>query len=77
MSATTPWFTMTELAALDLPGIPNTQQSVWELARREEWQHPAAEGRLWRRRKGRGGGIEYSIDVLPSFTRARLLARLV
>ena len=49
------WFTTAELAALDLPGIPETRQGVEAMAKREEWQHPAAEGRLWRRRKGRGG----------------------
>jgi len=70
------WFTAAELAALDLPGLPETESGVIRLAKREEWQVPAAEGRLWRRRKGRGGGIEYAIHVLPSFTRAKLLARL-
>lgn len=71
-----PWFTEAEMAALDLPGLPNTRQGVNLLAKREAWQRPDAEGVLWRRRKGRGGGIEYAIHVLPSFTRARLLARL-
>jgi len=61
---------------LDLPGIPTDKRSVNRMAEREEWQHPGAEGRLWRRRKGRGGGVEYAIHVLPSFTRAKLLARL-
>lgn len=71
-----PWFTAAEMAALDLPGMPDTRRGVAMVAEREAWQRPDAEGVLWRRRKGRGGGIEYSIHVLPSFTRARLLARL-
>ncbi|MCA3288202.1 MAG: Mu transposase C-terminal domain-containing protein [Roseomonas sp.] len=69
------WFTLAELAALDLPGIPNTRQGLALQAQREEWNHEAAEGRLWRRRQGRGGGIEYWIGVLPSFTQAKLLAK--
>jgi hypothetical protein len=69
------WFTLAELAALDLPGIPNTRRGLAMQADREEWNHEAAEGRLWRRRQGRGGGIEYWIGVLPSFTQAKLLAK--
>ena len=69
------WFTLAELAALGLPGIPDTRRGLAAQAEREEWGHEAAEGRLWRRRQGRGGGIEYWIGVLPSFTQAKLLAR--
>ena len=72
---TNKWFTLAELAALDLPGIPTTRQGLARQAQREEWGHPAAEGRLWRRRQGRGGGIEYWIGVLPSLTQAKLLAK--
>jgi putative transposase len=70
------WFTAAELSGLDLPGMPTDKRNINRMAEREGWQHPAAEGRRWRRRKGRGGGVEYSIHVLPSFTRAKLLARL-
>jgi phage repressor protein C with HTH and peptisase S24 domain len=69
------WFTLAELAALDLPGLPTTRQGLALQAQREEWGHPVAEGRLWRRRQGRGGGIEYWMGVLPSFTQAKLLAK--
>lgn len=69
------WFTLAELAALDLPGLPTTRRGLAQQAEREEWGHPAAEGRLWRRRAGRGGGIEYWGGVLPSFTQAKLLAK--
>jgi phage repressor protein C with HTH and peptisase S24 domain len=72
---TNKWFTLAELAALDLPGIPTTRRGLALQAQREEWGHPAAEGRLWRRRQGRGGGIEYWIGVLPSLTQAKLLAK--
>jgi hypothetical protein len=75
MAQTDRWFTLAELAALDLPGLPNTRQGLALQAEREEWRHPAAEGRLWRRRKGSGGGIEYWMGVLPSFTQAKLLAK--
>jgi len=75
LAQTDRWFTLAELAALDLPGLPNTRQGLALQAEREEWRHPAAEGRLWRRRKGSGGGIEYWMGVLPSFTQAKLLAK--
>lgn len=71
-----PWFSAAELAALDLPGMPSTQQGMDALAKREGWANPQAEGRLWRKRKGRGGGIEYSIHVLPAYPRQKLLSRL-
>ncbi len=76
MTEDLPWFTLAELSGMSLPGLPDTRRGIAMQAEREEWTHPDAEGRLWRKRRGRGGGVEYSIHVLPSFTRAKLLARL-
>jgi len=75
VSVNLPWFTAAELAAMDLPGMPDTERSFQRIARREEWDHPDAEGRLWRRRSGRGGGVEYALAVLPSYVQAKILAR--
>ena len=69
------WFTLTELAELALPGLPDTRRGLAMQAEREEWTHPDAEGRLWLRRAGRGGGVEYAPAVLPSYVQAKLLAR--
>ncbi len=71
------WLTPAEIAALNLPGLPNTERGVQLRARRESWsaadrQWPLNEEGTWRRRKGRGGGIEYSARVLPTEARLRL-----
>ncbi|GGG30782.1 hypothetical protein GCM10010964_18360 [Caldovatus sediminis] len=69
------WFTAAALAALALPGLPRSKPAVIALAKRAGWQHPEAEGRLWRRRRGRGGGVEYHCSVLPAAAQA-VLARM-
>lgn len=66
------WFSSAELAALALPGLPATKANIIAMAERAGWQRPEAEGRRWRRRKGRGGGVEYHYSVLPSAAQARL-----
>ncbi|GGG30785.1 transposase [Caldovatus sediminis] len=66
------WFTAAALAALALPGLPRAKKNVTALAKRAGWQHPEAEGRLWRRRRGGGGGIEYHCSVLPAKAQAAL-----
>lgn len=66
------WFTATELAALALPGLPGTKANVLLRARVEGWTLPEAEGRTWRRREGRGGGVEFHLSALPLAARAKL-----
>lgn len=71
------WMTPAEIAALALPGLPNTERGVQLRARREGWTNPTRQYPLdvngtWRRRHGRGGGIEYSAAVLPPEARLRL-----
>jgi len=63
----TQFLTSAEIAALALPGLPATRQGVDSLAEREGWNQSP----LRRLRQGRGGGVEYRLDLLP---RAALLA---
>ncbi len=66
------WLTASEIADLALPGLPGTKRNVNALATREGWDaHP----RFARPRAGRGGGLEYRIDLLPSDARLAYLAR--
>ena len=58
-------YTAKELAGL--PGMPSAKKTVIALAARENWP--------WRKREGRGGGREYSIEALPAETREALLAQ--
>lgn len=71
------WLTPAEIASLALPGLPNSERGVQLRAKREGWTNPARqwpldERGIWRRRRGRGGGIEYSPAVLPPEARLRL-----
>lgn len=70
------WFTAAELAEMGLPALPGTTRGIAMMAKREDWDHPAAEGRTWRRRQGRGGGVEYHLSTLPMAARTALLLRL-
>lgn len=71
------WLTPAEIALLALPGLPNTERGIQLRAKRERWADPARQWPLdergtWRRRRGRGGGVEYSPAVLPPEARLRL-----
>ncbi|MEQ8747321.1 Mu transposase C-terminal domain-containing protein [Pyruvatibacter sp.] len=63
------WYTAKELARLDLPGLPNTQQNMKRRAHSEEW--------VSRPRRARGGGDEYHISSLPEVARIALARRAV
>lgn len=69
------WFTAAELAALGLPHIPTSERGVQHMARREGWDLPEAEGRTWRRRSGRGGGVEFHASALPQPSQVALALR--
>jgi putative transposase len=58
-----------EIAALNLPGLPATKRGVQFVALRAQW--------IGRQRAGRGGGIEYALDVLPADARAAYVSRHV
>lgn len=65
----TSWFSLSDLAAARLPDLPQTRQGLEALARAEGWMdnpHYA------RKRKGRGGGREYHIALLPKPAQLRL-----
>jgi len=71
------WFTAAELAEAALPGMPGTQRNVTAKASREGWtERAAADGTpLARKRRGRGGGWEYHVSLLPEAARAALALR--
>ena len=68
------WFSAAELADLRLPGLPTSKRKVNERASAEGWalKTDAAGRPLARPRAGRGGGLEYHLDALPTSVRARL-----
>ena len=51
------WYSVTELAKLQLPGLPGSIRGIDKLAKRQNWPS--------RPRQGRGGGLEYPISALP------------
>lgn len=68
------WYSAAELAALSLPGLPGTKRKINELAKADRWsERLGLSGMpLARPRAGRGGGIEFHIDVLPPAARFKL-----
>ncbi|WP_298815427.1 transposase [uncultured Roseibium sp.] len=55
------WLTALEIAELKLDGFPASERGIQKLAERNDW----AASSLARKREGRGGGIEYHIDLFP------------
>ncbi len=68
------WLTTSELAALALPGLPATRGGWEALAEREGWESFAGKARP---RKGRGGGFEYHVNLLPPVAIAQIAARAI
>ena len=52
--------------------MPETRQGVDALAVSAQWADPARENLWWRRRKGRGAGVEYRWVVLPEPAKLKL-----
>ena len=71
------WLTASDIAAAKLPGLPFTARSMRRLAKRLCWHKRCdTEGiPLARRRRGRGGGLEYHISLLPLRARAVFISR--
>jgi putative transposase len=69
------WFTATELAAENLPGLPATRVGLQKRARQAGWENADREGTGWRTRAGRGGGVEYHICNLTEAQQAALAVR--
>jgi hypothetical protein len=65
------WLTAAEIAAERLPAMPTTKSAVIRLANRENW----SESHLCRERVGRGGGLEYHIQLLPIDARSAYLSK--
>ncbi len=68
------WLSAAEIAALELPGLPAAKRAVTRYAQRAGWD---ARPTLARPRAGKGGGIEYHLDLLPAEARALYVARHV
>ena len=68
------WLSCAELADLALPGLPGTRQGWDEYVEREGWLSAKDKVRL---RKGRGGGLEYHVDLLPAAALAAYAARAI
>lgn len=71
------WFTAAEIADLALPGLPRTKRKVNERADIENWALAVDEAGTPRARprKGRGGGMEYHLSLLPDAARGDLVKR--
>lgn len=73
------WFTAAELAGMGLPDMPETESAIIRLSKRDEWGRPdrawseANPLGVWRKRQGRGGGVEYHYALLPSRAKAALI----
>ncbi|WP_353429007.1 DDE-type integrase/transposase/recombinase [Paracoccus denitrificans] len=66
------WMTLAELAIARLPGLPSTRQGLAARAERECWS--ARRGQA-RQRVGKGGGLEFSVEILPAEAQAELVKR--
>jgi putative transposase len=64
------WYTPSELAELALPEMPATKRNINALAAREGWDRFAS---LCRPREGKGGGLEYHVQLLPAAARVALI----
>lgn len=73
---TVDWLTAAQIAGL--PGLPATESAVIRLIKRRAWQVPERQWSednpkgTWRRRQGRGGGVEYHLSLLPPEAQTKL-----
>lgn len=69
------WFSAQDIADLvkctGFKHFPSSKRRIQDFAKREEW---AANGDLFRKRKVRGGGLEYHISLLPDMLQDVALA---
>lgn len=61
------WFTAQELADFNLKSLPNSKSNVIRWAKKDNW--------ATRKRAGRGGGLEYSLESLPAGVQAEIKAK--
>jgi hypothetical protein len=71
------FYTAAELAALGLPGLSRAKRKINERAAAERWALRADDkgAPFARPRVGRGGGLEYHIQLLPASARLELAKR--
>lgn len=71
------WFSLAELAALDLPGLGADRRKIARRADDERWDRleDTAGAPLARQRAGRGGGAEYHYTALPGTAQLELARR--
>ena len=71
------WYSAGELADARLPGLPSSKSALQDRIGKEGWlKRKDADGiPLARRRRGRGGGMEYHVSLLPRSARASLTRR--
>ncbi|MEM8554002.1 MAG: transposase domain-containing protein [Pseudomonadota bacterium] len=63
------WWSASEIAAAQLPGLPTSKRRVADMAKRAQWLNDKAR---CRKRKGRGGGLEYHRELFPVDARRAL-----
>jgi putative transposase len=68
------WLSAQDLADARLPGLPATERGWRNYAEREGW---LVQKDKVRARQGRGGGLEFHIDLLPPATLAAYVAKHV
>lgn len=66
------WLTLPEIAEAALPGLPASASGMSQYAAVRNWSRRTG---LYRARQGKGGGLEFSIDLLPEEARAALLRK--
>lgn len=66
------WMTIAEIAEAKLPGLPGSARGVAKRAATECW---AKKKTAVRPRSGKGGGLEFSIELLPELARVELMRR--
>jgi len=71
------WFSAKELAAMTLAGLPASERGVQLHADAKGWMSSDREGFCWRRRAGRGGGVEYHYSVLSAGAQAQITRAMV
>lgn len=71
------WFTSSELAEMNLPGLPSNRRAINLLAQQDGWKDRCdLQGtKLSRRRAAVGGGMEYHESLLPEAARSELRLR--
>jgi len=77
VEARSDWFSLSELLALGLSGLPTDRRKLSRKAQDEAWHLQVdADGQLLSRARGRvGGGVEFHISVLPPATQLELATR--